>query len=101
MDKSMKTAAQHLDISGVNCGRGQTIELFACRRKSTGVYYYFDGLLTDKDSMISSDFQPTWFSRSQVMNIRKNLTDDDLYQYLPMSDLEWVRFSISESTETL
>lgn len=101
MDKSMKSAAKHLDTSGVICRSGQMIELFACRRKSTSMYYYFDGLNTCNDSRISSDFQPTWFSRSQVINTRKTLSDNDFYQGIPMSDLEWVRFSISESPETI
>lgn len=101
-ESTQTTAAAHLDISGVNCGRGQVVELFACRNKVTGEFYRFGGTYSNRSREISAGFQPTWYTREEVKTVRKNLpSTEDYYQGVSISTLEWVRFSLSESPETL
>jgi hypothetical protein len=101
MDKSMKCAGAHLTTDMV-CRKGQVVEQFACRDIETGEFYRFDRLHNERYAVFDAEYQPTWFTRATVSTIRKNLPDpDDMYLGVPMSRLVWVRFSLSESPETL
>jgi hypothetical protein len=101
--KEMKNAGSHLHTEDVFCSRGQVIELFVIRQKSKSKFIEFHGTYNNYSDVVwSSLFNPTTFSRKRVETIRKNTSDkNDFYQGIPVEDLEFVRFSLSESPEVL
>jgi len=103
MSKDMQDAGAHLDTAGIQCGRGQVVEVFMIRRKSTKKFIEFKGTYSNySDEIWTPSFNPTQFTREQVENLRHNLpSTEDFYRGFPMKDLEFVRFTLSESPEVL
>ena len=108
MNKAMQDAGEHLDLGDVFCRQSQTLEVFVCRTIKDKRYIRFavrDTAITSEDSAtpFSPEFYATLFSREQVKSIRNKTKKYTTGTYLgrKVRDIEFVRFQISESAETL